>query len=1349
MYLDIADLRNLAALSQKLVHVPGIPVRQLVRLAAVLRVSDRRAAAELFRAASHTGIPDELVSDAYQIALSLGLAEDAPNLLSRLIRLGNDGKAGTTIYSYAEFVAWTKERQQHVEEIQTKYRRGQVPVHFVAVPLGWNVAELYHGVPSQVADRQWMAEPPMALVRNGVRDNRVLTPGCRVNMDITALLLAAHLDLLPAVEAAFGPLRLPQSVTRCLAICRDQLLPPDLTLLEACRIIAELLDRHQIRVFDSCAAAEMQRGIEDAGRGLATLIQEILERGGRLVMLEREDHLNRLGLSPEAMGCVIEPAAVTTSPQTSDRSNPAPAAEEGAPPPEAPKTIPFGAALYIGSSAVYEMARGGVLARASTVFEVHIFSSDVRSVRSALIEEARRTRIDAWLGDLQERIRMGIQNRRYQLIPQAPLDEISQASPLADCLQTILHFTASAKDVIWIDDRSANAFVSREDVPIVCVTDILDALLAIRHLTEDEYYGVLLRLRAGNFGFIPISPRELVYHVRKAPINDEGVVETPALATLRRYLAACYLLSGDLNQPIGALGPGNFGELSFAFELDHNVSKAISRLWESGTERECSEQSRWLLRNLSLDPRLRVAILGRSVDDDSARRMKALHVTAMLGFALTLWSAGSAAARQRFVQFSAWLEHELFEGDQRVIELASTAFKELLSGILSRKGPDPQARRERIIHQIILDLPEELKAQLASDEQFAKRIGLPVIRVARVGTLVFPQTEYFAAAADALAGRDATVLPVGRTRSITFKKHGSIDEVAFSVHDPESDTIGVVADPALSVLVSELDRRIELLSRHQDWFEGTEVKDVIGQIAAAELSEDRLIEASTWRDESSAHYYRRLEAALRETQRFTRADDRLPNVAGYLRYFRLTAWTADSSFADAWSGAIRRLLADGVDPAEVFIRAAGVPLRCQPLEDHLLSLPVADADELLNRIPSLGRSPQSRISELRLVLAQASRAPEQIKRAQELIDELFNPEIRRESALFLAMLRYVEHGWVAIPEFRALEAPLCLALVWAHTHRLFALFDKLEADHEWMAQRFDPNNNWRFSEMFAPESDYRADVVHPDHVNPAEMVISGVAGALQDYPRIAVSPQTREEVERLALVPMGDGFFPSLSLMRDVSPIPNALNSYLGQDKGVFTTLLGADAAAVLSSKHLQDVAEALVQAAKGTARNAPQNWALLDVIISSGTPRPELLAGIEGAFRDYHPALAGEIQGQLVELRAVARLARFVGTGRDDILDIVRTALTKIPINEFPTMECDERCLLLIVEIAYYLAQGRKTAEQDRVRKFSGLIRELVIRLPRLRSAVRPIIEQLGKDLPTDQAQILWPLLVLLRSLE
>lgn len=119
-------------------------------------------------------------------------------------------------------------------------------------------------------------------------------------------------------------------------------------------------------------------------------------------------------------------------------------------------------------------------------------------------------------------------------------------SRMMRCLFDMLHVPQSPGAVLWVDDRYISGYPEHQGNAFLGVTDVLRALRTADSLAEHAYFEALLRLRAGGAMFIPVDYEEVLYHLRAAPVINGTVQETPALATLRRYVARALLCDRHL-----------------------------------------------------------------------------------------------------------------------------------------------------------------------------------------------------------------------------------------------------------------------------------------------------------------------------------------------------------------------------------------------------------------------------------------------------------------------------------------------------------------------------------------------------------------------------------------------------------------------------------------------------------------------------------------------------------------------------------------------------------------------------------------------------------------------------------
>src|SRR5690606_32581509 len=108
-----------------------------------------------------------------------------------------------------EVIALLQDQAKQHDRVLELYRRGETATHMVAEFLRQPLVNFYHFLPSAHESQVSLRHRFPIQLRSGARPfatpgTEVAEPG-KLALDLSALLLAAHLDLLDAVEAHFAP----------------------------------------------------------------------------------------------------------------------------------------------------------------------------------------------------------------------------------------------------------------------------------------------------------------------------------------------------------------------------------------------------------------------------------------------------------------------------------------------------------------------------------------------------------------------------------------------------------------------------------------------------------------------------------------------------------------------------------------------------------------------------------------------------------------------------------------------------------------------------------------------------------------------------------------------------------------------------------------------------------------------------------------------------------------------------------------------------------------------------------------------------------------------------------------
>src|SRR6185312_13413312 len=216
--------------------------------------------------------------------------------------------------------------------------------------------------------------------------------------------------------------------------------------------------------------------------------------------------------------------------------------------------------------------------------------------------------LTAWLDTLIAYLRQGIAQGQFELAtvrhdPKALADKDRNFD--VECLLELLSVSSEPNDVFCSDDRYFNAYARTENAPLISILELLKALVAAKELTIDEYYRLLVRLRAAGSFFIPLDADEILHHLSQAPTTTNiHSFETRELAVIRRYWARCLLNGQALQQPNGSHLANKDGEAYFLQASVNAIRDTLTSIWISSKwndRREKELRSEWLLRALQID----------------------------------------------------------------------------------------------------------------------------------------------------------------------------------------------------------------------------------------------------------------------------------------------------------------------------------------------------------------------------------------------------------------------------------------------------------------------------------------------------------------------------------------------------------------------------------------------------------------------------------------------------------------------------------------------------------------------------------------------------------------------------
>ena len=1366
LYQAKGDLKALSIVARRLQDTSDLRSEDCLRLSQSVRLEDSGLAASLWRRAVAGDIPESLVGEAVFLGFQLGLDREVNPLFERMADLARRGEGGVWFVSMADFIPTLQEQRSDLEQILQSYKDGTVPAHIVAERQNWTLSELYHLLPSGNEKKPAPMEQSSLLVRHGGRASLPGFPdelsGQRLNMDITAVLLAAHLEILPTVEEAFGPLRIPADAVQAIMQMADKTTHHQPSKFREYGDIVELAEQGSLRTVDLEPNLKHEAAsVEELGEDWISLFKRAREGGGFLLDF----------FPPSMLGTIDEPAVLPEGAeehlvnhrsvletlylrgQLSEKEYSEAMerlGEQGRQEPS--EAVPeAGAALYCLRTTAELLSNAGLLDHACEVFRVFVERRELEDARAAVrFRERSRAHVE-WLNGLRDRLRQGIDDRVYETIPLARHEEVEpvRSGPAQlglRCLETLFRFEAEQRDVIWADDRMVSSCPTRLNVPIIGIDEVLKALVGAGHMMPGDYFDKLTQLRAANARYFPVQKDEILHHLRQTRVENGEVVETRPLRILRRYVAACLAQADYLQRPpMPERAPNRVGEVEFVAGVNREVATALLEVWKTEEdETKCLAWAEWLMSGLYFDLPHLSSFTTDPASDQEEYYTFALGLAGLVFLALDLQlsgegDGGAGASRSYLDWLQARVLKKRFDADPRLVEAVAEALKSYLTGLYGEAERQSRDPKVGILLRLFCDsLPEPLREWMTIDANFVSDLGDQQVKLVTLDGLAFYPDDFCRAARAAINGRESSVVPFGRNTEIVFMptEVGSGSHAPRFAH-PDTGVDVVLRDQALLVLHDAPAERELTLRRNRHWFDclDEEFEAAVAEIASAEDPQRRLDLVESWRESSTAMFYTRLPQKLLETSSLSEL--RPPSIEGLVRCLRLRPDVEPSEpLQEALETAACQLMQEE-DLFTAVERLVSLPVPLpEALVEAVAALPVEDRRLLLKRLLKSASSPLSKIHIVRLLTRFSNDSWTYPGIVLQIVSSLASDDSAAEFEAFCALLNWVDSDFDRWPEAKSWAPCVRLALVWTHAHRLHAGFTQIGASINWIRVRdtFAHMARRITTELFERDSEYYFDIAHPRQVERSTFLLMALAYGLGQSP----SPW-----------PLGRLMSPSLLL--DPSLGHNGLGSFLSGDRGdILVHLLAEQDASKLTRPALMGLAEtALNELIDSTPETTA--WARLYAVVGDFPPYKELNGRmIEAIWRTDFVALARrDVRSGLFALRVASCQAYHLGDEelrsrlKKDLLKLAEHLATQGDNNASSFQEEDVH---RVIESAFHLS----IAVPPSTNVFSELA-DLLSELARIWAlTVKPceeVVQRLVDELPIAQGRHFWPLLVRLRA--
>jgi len=1255
IYAVKGDTKMVAVTSRPLADRLDVPLEKMFWLSRILQWEDREIAITFWRRAIIQNLPDSLVAEACTLGFQLGLDQEVTPLLTRMQTLGYEKRGGVQFATRDDIISFFKQRHEDAIKLSEFYRSGTIPIHMIAEALQKRpLADLYH---SALLENESISKPKgqlYLLARHGGRG--LITgfpdkkPDWRLNLDITALLLAAHLDILSEVEKAFKPLRIPQDTVPALRSMRDRFTAHQPSRFRIYEQIIELAERGLLRTakYELPAKYENTPLIAELGKDWVAAFENVRANNGYVVEflpLKKQDLSGiSTALPPNAhqylVNCRGLVEALRKHGPLSDELYKTSLELLGTEGKSLPSDVlPRDGSLLFCCGIIPEvLADAKLLQIICERYTVYFEKSELDRVRDELKQYRQRIKMSDWLGSLVERIRKGIDEQIYQIIPyQVEKDEMGKAlhqpTPEILCMLTLVQMKSQANDVTWVDDRSLNSFAAIGATRSIGINEILKALVGAGVMDLDAYYRKLLKLRAANVLFIPVQKDEILYHIKKAAIENGIMVETQELSILRRYIASC-LMHGDILQkpPISEVNPNKPGEMGFVLSLSHAMVEAIIDVWANEEEFEGIREARsdCLIENLYLDHLALLDVTGMPRSKQNDQFLLAVSYAGLMFQAVILVKPikdehAKPQAKDFLEYLYARILRKRIDADPQFLPMLADMMKKYF--LNARSGPLKKYPKWAVIgmfQEMHEALPESLRNEIDLDTDFMSSIGYKTATTVSVADLNFEANNFWKSAVEAVNGRSATISPIGSDHKIELRHCKTKDgRNSFCFNHPENGQPIGNNDFDVELLLESPIEREKTIRNNRYWFDCANIvfERVVAEIVSMEDARHRIEASRAWRDSSATVFYAALNDKLRNNfvkqLPFNHADLLPVSVDGLLRYFRLTNDVGPGiAFKEVLEESAKTLLLDeNIEIALGRFVSLPIPLP-QTLMSAISALSKQDRRTLIKRLMRLTGSPISKTHFLFILLSVGDDASSYRRLAKRLINKQLSAESEADFTAYLSILIWVNEEFGHWQDSRNLSHQLRLVLVWSHSYRLYTIFKSLGAPSDWLGEMFVNARYHVPHEFFSRNPDYWLDIAHPRRVNWRAFLLSSLSYAIGKKNLDYIDGKNIQERLHDLTFPQSEGLrWAHPFLMIDSTRTRNSLESFFGGDRGEkLSSLLSAEDVSSLSSSSLRETAKDAISILN-EKKDFNLAWAVLNAIIGDLPPDPSLSNDLKALY--------------------------------------------------------------------------------------------------------------------------------------
>ena len=1316
----IGDLEGLRREAERALDRGDLDPRHALNVAFALRAAAPATARRALVLAAGVPTPESAVGAVAALAADLGLAEVHERLFAALLNDPDASRHVVRIDTVEAAVALLERASDDHRERFREWLGGRTPFAVATAQDPRVFGRMF--LATIEGRRDHLGDPfPMLLLSGAPRAAVPAADGDELRLDLSALLLASRLGMLPDLEGTFRlsvPLSAGEALIEMEAAYRD----PSEDMVASVR---ELLEGRNRMIVEGAfpEGAVSVESLEAPGELSAPVLRALIERAFLSGHLDRDraDEACRLLGAADAELREVE------------------------------------AGVVIGRLSATRLAGARILAQVARGTRIYVPAAEAERLRHDVddaIEEGRlRRRVSELRHLLAERLAEG----RWTTFSRAAEEGEVPTPAHVRCLLESISAHGHGPGSLWIEDRALSRATALGLLHLPDVLDLLRDRNAVDAVRRDR---ILEEARRAGYAWLPFELDAFRSALAAAPVEGTFLVETPTLARLRIWAAQDTALMRHLDMTPERGPDGHIvGEARRLLDAWGMARDLLARIWEDAEASQSERRARsdWVWANLRID---RFEGLPADESVETRRRLRAMHLASLLDLPLLRALGSEARPQSSWKGYVAWVLEAWgdpqAEADPRLREDVADIVGGHLAGLLelpeAASDVEAQAVRTsllRLVRDFLTLLPKPWADAMASRPGVGDRMGLCDVMVLTIGPDDGEAGEDHQAAVTEVAAAWSTLRAGAGEGARTVDVRLLDGQVArmeeAMAPDGHRGAAVILGDnrveiDGLSLALLETDPAARTIpAEHRRPLLNPLGIITAGDLEAIERTEDpnaRFAALGRLLDMDLQRRLEGLEAKVRARGSLGLADLELPPPESVAAFLRVPAGQAAAGFAVVVYEALERDL-DGNEAAR---RLAGLPF--DPAGGYLQRR----GAELALRPEGEERRPAvSQFVALMDLLALASVGDQ--NRIDAAVEALLTA-IDLHGALWLALLRHFAAAAVRDPAWRGLEPEIRLAFLWSLSDQ-FALRLSIPRVNdrpiaEWLERAVSFPFSAQMQEDGFPEWYVRLTAKVTEPIVTACIVAQALRGGVDEL----AGPQALAALAAVVGRDEAQPWLPDLGLVPPPPAVPDGF--WVGLDP------LGPDALGrwlgpghPFAEREAEAIARGLLDATTipETAHLIPPLLSVVDVRCVGA----DTLARIRATLVDAAESEACEPNaGAMYRILSVEASVRSLDADLDGMTTILTRRAARCDAQWPGTGPFDDagaRAAGFLFEAAFHFALAMPRPLPDRLAAFAACIEAVVLAWPATAGIARRCLDRLARLTDMECGTALWPVLLRLRG--